>query len=263
MQEKLRDLRDEKKLTLSELSKQVGIPTATLQRIESDEDNHASYTDIAVLAKFYNVSTDYLFGLTDNLQHRNIEIDELNISDKAIEILKSRKLNNRLVSEILSHDDFVPLLTAIESYVDRKVMPHINTVNQVYKIAEEAIKKENPQHEDDKDDILEILQQTIINEDEYLRFRISERFNELMKKLFDEHKKDALPDKEMDALKDFKDGLKTYQEEKENSNTQRAKVVLMAKQIGLNLTELTDEEIGILMKTFEKSQAMKKYRKRK
>jgi len=51
LQEKLRDLRDEKKLTLTALSDATGIPTATLQRLEANEDSHASYTDVAALEK--------------------------------------------------------------------------------------------------------------------------------------------------------------------------------------------------------------------
>jgi len=106
LQEKLRDLRDERKLKLQEVADATGIPLATIGRIESNEDNQANYQNIAILAKFYDVSTDYLFGVTDNRQHRHIEIDTLSLSDAAIEVLKSKKLNNRLVSELLSRADF-------------------------------------------------------------------------------------------------------------------------------------------------------------
>jgi hypothetical protein len=45
--------------------------------------------------------------LTDNRQHRHIEVDALRLSDSAIEILKSNKLNNRLVSELIAYPDFL------------------------------------------------------------------------------------------------------------------------------------------------------------
>ena len=66
LQEKLRDLRDERKMILSELSDVTGIPLSTLQRSEGQDEVRIGYQDIATLAKFYDVSTDYLFGLTDN-----------------------------------------------------------------------------------------------------------------------------------------------------------------------------------------------------
>ena len=118
LQEKLRDLRDERKLKLQDVADATGIPLATLGRIESNEDNQASYQNVATLAKFYNVSTDYLFGVTDNRQHRHIALDALSLSDSAIEVLKSKNLNNRLISELLSHTDFQQLLNAIEVYIE-------------------------------------------------------------------------------------------------------------------------------------------------
>ena len=261
LQEKLRDLRDEKKLTLTALSEATGIPTATLQRLEANDEHHAAYTDVAALAKLYNVSADYLFGLTDNRQHRNVAIDALHISDAAIDVLIGSKINRRLLSEIIAHADFPALLSAIEIYVDRKVMPQINAVNQMYQLAEETIKAQGIAQ--DGDEVLALLQQTVVNEDEYLRFRISERFNELIKKLFDAHKKDALPEAEQDALKDFKEGLQTYRRERETQTAERAKMVLLAKQIGLNLTDLTDEETRAVIKALQKSQTFKRYRGRK
>ena len=67
----------------------------------------------------------------------------------------------------------------------------------------------------------------------------------------------------MDALKEIKDGLKTYQQEKENNTAAWAKMALLAKQIGLNIGELTDEEIVVLTEALEKSQTLRKYRGRK
>ena len=52
LQEKLRDLRDESKLKLQDVADATGIPLATLGRIESNEDNQASYQNVAALAKF-------------------------------------------------------------------------------------------------------------------------------------------------------------------------------------------------------------------
>ena len=257
LQEKLRDLRDEKKLTLSALSEVTSIPTATLQRLEANEDSHASYTDVAALAKFYDVSADYLFGLTDNRQHRNVEIDTLRISDAAIEVLKEGKMNNRLISEILAHEDFFTLLSSMEIYVDRKVIPQMNAMNQMYKLAEETIKSQGLA--ENGDEILALLQQTVVNEDEYLRYRISERFNILMKKLFDAHKKDVLPDTQQDILKEYKEGLQNYLADKETQSAGKAKLILLGKQIGLNMNDLTNEEVNAVIKALQKSQTYKKY----
>jgi len=135
LQEKLRDLRDEKKMILSELAEATGIPLSTLQRMEGQDDVRVGYQDVAALAKFYGVSADYLFGLTDNRRHRHIEVDALRLSDAAIETLKGDNFNNRLVSEMLAHPVFPRLVSAVEVYIDRKVLPQINTMSAMYRTA--------------------------------------------------------------------------------------------------------------------------------
>jgi transcriptional regulator with XRE-family HTH domain len=261
LQEKLRDLRDEQKLKLADLADKTGIPVSTLQRMESDEDVRIGYQDVRDLAKFYNVSTDYLFGLTDNRLHRNVAIDELKLSDSAIEVLKDRKFNNRLVSELLSHPDAPKLFSAMEVYIDRKILPQMHTMNAVYKFAEATIREKFDVADDDES--MKILQEAIVDEDEYLRYRITERFSVLMKALFDAHKKDAISEDQVGVLDEIKAGYQTYVDNKENVGAQRAKLAVLAKQIGLNISKLTDEEIAVLIKALQGSDLYKKARRRK
>jgi len=62
--ERLRDLREEKCLSLYELSKRTGISKSALQRWENNlSDIKGSY--LIILAKYFNVSTDFLLGLVD------------------------------------------------------------------------------------------------------------------------------------------------------------------------------------------------------
>jgi transcriptional regulator with XRE-family HTH domain len=260
LQEKLRDLRDEKKMTLSELAEVTKIPISTLQRLEGQDDIRASYQDVALLAKFYSVSTDYLFGLTDNRQHRHIEIDALRLSDPAVEVLKSGNFNNRLISEMLSHPDFQPLLRTMEIYIDRKVLPQMNTMNAMYKVVEEKLKDQFEIKENDE--VIALLQEAIVDEDDYLRYRISVAFNALMKKLFDAHKKDALPEEQASVIHDLKNVFEEYPAHKEKEEKAKYKYVLLTKQLGLNVKDLTDEENKALMKALEKSDKLRQRRRR-
>ena len=172
LQEKLRDLRDEKKMTLPDLAGATGIPLSTLQRAEGQDDVRVGYQDIAALAKFYGVSANYLFGITGNRQHRHTGVDSLKLSDAAIGMLKGGDINNRLLSELISHPDFPKLMSAMEIYIDRKVLPQMSTMNAMYKIAENAIKEKFEVA--DNDEMIALLQESIVNEDGYLRYRISE-----------------------------------------------------------------------------------------
>ena len=80
----------------------------------SANDTRVGYQDIVALAKFYDVSADYLCGLTENLRFSNTAIDKLHLSDEAVAELMSDKLNTRLLSEIIVHPEFAELLAALE-----------------------------------------------------------------------------------------------------------------------------------------------------
>jgi len=250
LQEKLRDLRDERKLKLQDVSDVTTIPLATVQRIESTEDYRAAYQDLMLLAQFYGVSTDYLFGLTDNRQYRNVEIDALSLSDDAIKVLKNKKLNNRLVSELLSHPDFQQLLSAIEVYIDKKLMPHLKSINDVFKLVETTIKENYTVA--DNDEIMATLQNSVV-EDDFLRFRISERFNEIIKSLFDTHKKDGLPLEQFPIADYMKEQLQAYLANQKMIPPEEAKAKTLCELWQLNTAKLTDEEWHVLVKICERS----------
>ena len=259
--EKLKDLRTDKKLKLMDVETATGISTSTLQRLEADEDIRVGYQDIEVLARFYDVSADYLFGLTDLRQYRNIGIDKLRLSEQAIAVLKDGQLNNRLISEFLSHPDFPKLLDAMEIYIDRKTLPQMNTVNAMYKVTEQALKENT--NIAANDEVLAFLQNSIVNEDEFLRYRISERFNMLMVNLFEAHKKDKPSPELAGAMAEMKEQIDTYLDARKSEEVSKAKVIVLCKQIGMNPAKLNDEEWRVLIKVMQDSKPMRRVKRRK
>ena len=119
LQEKLRDLREEKGMKLEELSKEIGISKSALGRYENEEGSEIGHKHICMLANYYNVSADYLVGLSENRNPVNAEVRDLHLQDKTIELLTGGKLNNRLICEMIEHDDFPKFLVDTEAYVDR------------------------------------------------------------------------------------------------------------------------------------------------
>ena len=65
IQEKLKDLRVERRLTLEQLAEETGISKSALGKYEADDYKDISPFSIVTLAKYYGVSTDYLMGLTE------------------------------------------------------------------------------------------------------------------------------------------------------------------------------------------------------
>lgn len=79
IQEKLKDLRIEKGLSLQELSEQTGISRASLENYETDDYKEISHKAIITLADFYGVTSDYLLGLTENREQHLFPVDELGL----------------------------------------------------------------------------------------------------------------------------------------------------------------------------------------
>ena len=149
IQEKLKDLRVERHLTLEQLAQESGISKSALGKYESDDFKDISPFSIVTLAKYYGVSTDYLLGLTETKNHPNTDLHDLHLGDDMIELLKSGKLNNRLLSELALHKDFPRFLVDIEIFVDRIADMRINDMNAILEANRKQImEKHNPGEND-------------------------------------------------------------------------------------------------------------------
>ena len=145
IQERLKDLRVEKGMTLEQLSQQTKIPASTLGSYESDDYKEIPHRNIIELAKFYEVSTDYLLGMTENRQLDNIALSNLHLSDAALTLLKDRKINTLLLSELITHEQFRKLMLDLEIYVDGLADMQIKSLNFVVDTSRKALmKRHNP-----------------------------------------------------------------------------------------------------------------------
>ena len=79
IQERLKDLRVERGLTLEQLAEQTGLSKSALGKYEADDFKDISPFSIVTLAKFYGVSTDYLLGMTETKNHPDTELDALHL----------------------------------------------------------------------------------------------------------------------------------------------------------------------------------------
>ena len=118
IQERLWELRKDKGLNLEELSQKTGISKSALASYESDDNKEINHGSLIALADFYEVSIDYLFCRTENREQINTPLSELHLTDEAVELLKSGRINNRLLCEIVTNDKFEQLMTDTEIYID-------------------------------------------------------------------------------------------------------------------------------------------------
>ncbi len=137
--ERLKDLRKDAGLTLEELAVKTGLSRSALGRYETDDFKDFSPYAITRLSKFYGVSTDYLLGRSENLKSRNESIEELHLNDETIDVLKSGKLNNRLVCELITHPLFPVLLYDLTISIDRIADISFKALNQQLDMAHQAV----------------------------------------------------------------------------------------------------------------------------
>ncbi len=252
MGEKLKDLRTEKGLTTKEVSQITGISEAVYNGLENDADRDTGYSRIIALAKFFDVPTDYLLGFTESRITKNIELKELNLTDKAINVLLSKNQNNHLISELIEHKDFSNLINSIDVYVRQLAAPHIVTVNNMLKIAQHGVENyysDNKPNPDDFNNAMNYMNETVVNEDDFLRFRISERFNQILRDVYDAYANNN--DKPQNTINEVTghmvDVLDMVKSGKLKLDTPEDAVAIMMERMGASQTDmlsLFDELFG-------------------
>lgn len=95
--EKIGDLRTERGLMKKQVSEDLGILASQLTRIENEDIKSIGHELIIKFADYFGVSTDYLLGRTSVRSQKNIELDELGLSNKALITLLSGKVNTELL----------------------------------------------------------------------------------------------------------------------------------------------------------------------
>ena len=116
--QRLAELREQQGLTKEELAERVGVSTSTLSRLENGQIQKFSDEVLTALVREFNVSADFLLGLTNIPDRKNYDIEELGLTALAVRNLYTRKVNSEVVSRMLEHPRFAVLTTIIAQYFD-------------------------------------------------------------------------------------------------------------------------------------------------
>lgn len=253
IQERLKDLRTERNLKLEELAAATGISKSALGSYENDDYKEISHKSLMELAKFYGVSTDYLLCLTENRNHPNTRLTELHLNDAMLDLLKSGRINNRLLCEIATQEDFVTLMTDIEIYVDGVATSHFNDFNSLLEVLrEKVISKYQPVEEDNALKALKTMQ---IQEEDYFCQITHRTWDAILHNIRNVHKDDtdSAPD-DSNALKLIKDAQRAMAVPGSYLDVFTA---LMCTQLQIRYEKLTDQERTVLKSIMKKSPAYK------
>lgn len=254
--EKLKDLRlTHGYKSTDALASATNIPKTTLNDYENDDKNKdVGYANLVILAKFYNVSMDWMLGLSDVNTHLNTAYSDLGLSDKVIDILQSNGINTRLLSEIIEHEHFSDFMVDMEIYIDGILSTQIASVNSVAIAAKDKLTEaHNP---NDKEYIIHSLERAKIKEDRYFHSLLHEDIDLIaddLRNLHKENKKDTQVATDenlgisillnmLDKLSDFK------------GTPAEMKLQLFPLLFGVDLKSLNAQEITLLQKLIKKGE---------
>ena len=253
IQEKLKDLRVERRLTLEQLAEETGISKSALGKYEADDYKDISPFSIVTLAKYYGVSTDYLMGMTETKNHPNTDLHDLHLSDDMTTLLKSGKINNRLLCEMATHKNFQRLMVDMEIFVDRIADMRIRDTNAVLEATRrQVMEKYNPGVNDLYVRTLELAQ---ISEDEYFSHVVHNDMDGIMRDIRDAHQKDTLTADAETPVAEVQKQLETAMSYEGSEEEKKARVFLAS--LGIDYDTLTPEEFVTQINILKKSKHLK------
>ena len=189
IQERLKDLRVERGLTLEQLEEQVNLSKSALSSYEGDNLKDISHHALIQLAKVYEVTVDYLLGRSKTKNHPNADLADLRLSDDMIELLKSGRVDTSLLCELAVHPDFPRLMADLEIYVNGVAVKQVQAANAIVDTMDDffSVPEDNP-----LEDFLQTAEETAKEDSDpeqaSLAF-ICKRLKLNLKKLSEEEKK--------------------------------------------------------------------------
>ena len=253
IQERIKDLRVERRLTLKELAEQTGLSSSALGSYEADDTKDISHYALTKLVKFYGVTADYLLGLSEMKSHPNADLADLHLSDSMIALLKSGRIDNALLCELAAHPDFVKLLADIQIYVEGIAAMQIQSLNTWVDVARAEIVEKYQPGENDRTAYL--LQAAHVNEVEYFTSRVHRDIDTTMEDMREAHRgrSDSAP--ESSAAEELKHDLEEVAQF--NGSKLEQLIMLFCKQTKLRYNKLTEEEKQWLARIAQKSELLK------
>ena len=198
LSENLKWLRIKRQLKMEAVEAETGISTSTLSKLErlDEEPFETSFQNIVTLADYYGVSIDYLLGREHSEEVTKTEIGELNLTDNAIEKLKSDKRHGQILSALITLDSFGDLLDRIEILTDRSMENIYTSLNQYYNTLLLNIRKTDGK--DVRDEAISILENAKFD-DSFDRYKIKDFFDTVLDELLENYGNKIMQEKSVNS----------------------------------------------------------------
>ena len=170
-----------------------------------------------------------------------------------IELLQSGRINNRLLCEVATHDNFQQLMADIEIYVDRIASMQISNLNAIVDIARsEILSKCKPGVNDLYVRTLDVAH---IHEDEYFSRMIHDDIDAIIRDIRKNHEKDIDTAPETTIVEELKRQIDDVVNFK--GSNQEKQIRIFCNQLGIPYEKLSTEEFVVLIGILKKSSYIK------
>ena len=105
---------------------------STLSRVMAEKTSKLSSKNLVAIANYFEVSTDFLLGLTDIPSRKGYDIERLGLSVEAAANLHQGKLNHSVVCQLLENPKFAELTRQIALYQEGVLASGVAAQNQMY-----------------------------------------------------------------------------------------------------------------------------------
>ena len=170
-----------------------------------------------------------------------------------VELLKSGRINNRLLCEIATHENFTALMTDAEIYVDGIATMRFQDINaSLEAVRTEIRQKYQPEEEDTT---LKALQASQIQEEDYFCQVTHRTWDTILHAIRETHKNDT------DSAPDGSNGMKLIKDAKKALAVPGSYLdvftALMCTQLQIRYEKLSEQERTVLKNVMKKTPAYK------
>ena len=141
IRQRLLDLMKHNNVSQTELARKIGCNDSLLSRFLSEKTDKLGDENIIRIARAFNVSTDFLLGVTTVPDRKNYEIDELGLSAQAARNLYTGKANAQVVNYLLESPRFLELTYTLEQYFNDTLAAGYAAQNQLYTTLSSLMRK--------------------------------------------------------------------------------------------------------------------------
>ena len=253
--ERLKDERKNRKLTMEQVEKETGVSRAAISKYENTDEapKDVSPYNLEKLARFYDVSLDYLMGMTEQRKSDHTPIEDLHLSSEALEVLKNGQFNHRLLSEIITNEHFLRLLVDMEVYVDGHVTGRIRAFNAQLQAARNEVAR---QFSPDENEIgMRTLEAGQIDQHKYIGDIISEDLLSIAHDIREAHKNDFGVTSDDDLAKQAEENAKQVLNSGGSMTDQAIHMICL--QLGIDYEKIDTVDRIALKRVLKKSPQFK------